>query len=93
MVQWCSCDKSGKHANTSAALYTAIFSGLLHQGVYNFKGVGRGPGLSIWKHDFDLWVEGDDLDMYQQHEGGFESMHAILPMWGIRAKNGSKTEN
>ena len=36
---------------------------------------------------------GDVLDMYPQLEGGFGSMHAILPMRGLGAKNGSKTEN
>ena len=45
------------------------------------------------KHDFDLWVGGDGLDKYQQLEGGFGSISAILPMRGLRAKNGSKAEN
>ena len=37
------------------------------------------------KHDFDLWVRGDGLDMYQQFWGGFESMRAILPIWASEA--------
>ena len=41
----------------------------------------------IWKHDFDVWVGGDGLDMYQQLEGGFGSMLAILPILGLGAKN------
>ena len=44
------------------------------------------------KHYFDLWVGGDGLDMFQQLKGGFGSMQAILPIWGLGAKNGSKTE-
>ena len=39
-----------------------------------------GPGLSSLKHDFDLWAEGDGMDMYQQLEGGFGSMRTVLPM-------------
>ena len=49
--------------------------------------------FQIWKQNFDPWVGGDGLDMYQQLEGGFGSMRAILPIWGLGAKNGSKTEN
>ena len=30
--------------------------------------------------------------MFQQLKGGFGSMQAILPIWGLGAKNGSKTE-
>ena len=42
------------------------------------------------KHDFDLWVGGDGLGMYQQLEGGFR-LHArntahVRP----RSKKGSK---
>ena len=36
--------------------------------------------FQVGKHDFDLWVGGDGLDMYQQLEGGFGSMRAILTM-------------
>ena len=32
------------------------------------------------KHDFNLWIGGDGLDMHQQLEGGFGSMRAMLPM-------------
>ena len=45
------------------------------------------------KHDFDLWVGSGGLEMYQQLKGGFGSMRAIPPIWGLGAKNGSKTEN
>ena len=34
------------------------------------------------------WVGRDGLDMYPQSEGGFRTMHAILP-----SKNWSNTEN
>ena len=54
---------------------------------YDWHG-GEG-GLSNLKTHFDLCVEGDGLDMYQQLKGGFESMRAILAMWGLGAKNGS----
>ena len=37
---------------------------------------GRVQAFQVWKHDFDLWVAGDGLDMYQQLEGGFGSMRA-----------------
>ena len=57
---------------------------------FAFKG---GPALSNLKNDFYLWVGGDGLDMNQQHQGGFGSMHAKLPILGRGAKNGSKTEN
>ena len=40
--------------------------------------------------DFDLWVEGDGLDIYQQLEGSFESMRAMLPMRGLGEKMGPK---
>ena len=56
-----------------------------------FKGGGV-QAFQTWKHDFDLWVGGDCLDMYQQLEGGFGSMRAILPILGLGEKNGSKTE-
>ena len=46
--------------------------------IEKLKGVSR--PFKFEKHDFDLWVGGDDLDMYQQLEGGFGSMRAILPM-------------
>ena len=36
---------------------------------------------------------GDGLDMYPQLEGGFGTMHAILPILGLGAKKGAKTEN
>ena len=32
------------------------------------------------KHDFDLLVGGDNMDMYQQLQGGLRSMRAILPI-------------
>ena len=46
------------------------------------KGV---QAFHFWKHDFKLC-----LGMYPQLEGGFGSMRAILPMWGLRANNGLK---
>ena len=53
----------------------------------------RGPGLLISKTQFWPMGWGDGLDMFQQLEGGFRYMRIILPMWGLGAKNGSKTEN
>ena len=41
-----------------------------------FKGV---QAFQFLKHNFELWVGGDGLDMYPQLEGGFGSMRAILP--------------
>ena len=41
---------------------------------------GRVQAFQFRKHDFDLWVGGDGLDMYQQLQGGFVSMRAILPI-------------
>ena len=35
---------------------------------------------SILKHNFDLSVEGDGLDIYPQLESGFGTMRTILPM-------------
>ena len=37
-------------------------------------------GFRHFNFDFDLWVGGDGLGMYPQHEGGFGPMRAILPM-------------
>ena len=37
------------------------------------------------------WREGQDT--FQTFEGGFGSIRAILPMWGLRAKNGVKNQN
>ena len=45
------------------------------------KGGGVVKAIQILSHDFELFVGGNDLDMYQQFEGGFVSMRAILPMW------------
>ena len=45
--------------------------------------------LSILKYDFELWVGGDDLDMYPQLEDGVEPMRAIPAMYALGAKNGS----
>ena len=54
---------------------------------------GRVQAFQVWKHDFDLWVGGDGLKMYQQLEGGFGSMRAILTMWGLGAKKGQKLKS
>ena len=42
--------------------------------INNLRGV---QAFQFRKHDFDLWVGGDGLDMYQQLLGGFGSMRAI----------------
>ena len=55
------------------------------------RGGGGVQAFQFRKHDFDLWVGGHGLDMFQQLQGGFGSMRAILPISGLRAKNGSKT--
>ena len=40
--------------------------------------------------DFEIWVEGVGQDTFQPFEGGFGSMRAMLPMWGLGAKMGPK---
>ena len=42
------------------------------------RGEGGIQAFQFRKHDFDLWVRSDGLDMYQQLEGGFGFMCAIL---------------
>ena len=42
------------------------------------KGGGGVQAFQFRKHDFDLWIGGGGLDMYQQIYGGFGSMRAIL---------------
>ena len=41
------------------------------------------------KHNFELWVDGDGLEMYTQIQSGFGYMRAILP----RSKKWVKTGN
>ena len=41
---------------------------------------------------YGLGVMAWTVNMYQQLECGFGSMHTILPIWGLGAKIGSKTE-
>ena len=49
------------------------------------------PLRKLHPFNFDLWVGGDGLDMYQQLERGFGSMGAMLPIWGLGRKKGAKT--
>ena len=64
----------------------ARFPHLFLRGVQAFK---------FWKHDSELWVWGDGLGICPQLEGGFGSMHAMLPNWvqKMGAKNGPKTKS
>ena len=57
---------------------------------YYLKPVKGVQAFRFWKQDFDLWVGGDGLDMYQQLEDVFGSMRTILPIWGLGAKMGQK---
>ena len=75
-----------------AQYVTYWFKRIIHHiNAFHFKGGVQ--AFQIWKHDFDPWVGGDGLDMNQQLECGFGSMCAILSMWGLGPKNGSKTAN
>ena len=78
---------SAATAATTAIFFFLSGSSCHFCGVQRVKGLyyTRVGGLSnqafqFRKHDFDLWVGGDGLDMYQQLEGGFGSMRAILPI-------------
>ena len=52
-----------------------------HFKLFDIKFYLRGvQAFQFRKHDFDLWVRGVGLGMYQQLERGFGSMRAILPM-------------
>ena len=42
------------------------------------------------KHDFELGVVGEGPGKSQHFGGSFGSMRAMLPMWGLGAKNGTK---
>ena len=46
--------------------------------------------LSLKKNDFELGVRGEGQETSRNLKGGFGFMRAILPMWGLRAKNGPK---
>ena len=47
----------------------------------------------IEKLDFDIWVQGEGQDTSRPSKGGFGSMYAMLPMWGLGAKIGAKNLN
>ena len=46
----------------------------------------------FWKQDFELWVVGDDQDMYQHIWGDFWSMRPLLSMWSLGAKKSKKIQ-
>ena len=50
------------------------------------------PSHYFEKHDFAIGVKGEGQDRSQHFLGGFESMRAMLPLWGLGAKNGAKTK-
>ena len=61
----------------------------------NFVHCLRGvQAFQILKHDFELFLGDDGLDMYQQPEGGFRSMRIArnIAHAGHRIKNKSKTK-
>ena len=48
-------------------------------------------GLLWRKHDFAIGVKWEGQDTSRHFAGCFRFMHALLPMWGLGAKNGAKS--
>ena len=76
---------------THVVHFYRVFAPTLHH--HNFSTLrGGGSCLSISKTRFWPMGWGDGLGMYQQLDGGFGSIRAILPIWGLGAKMGQKPE-
>ena len=75
-------------------LVLAIISGYIVTLPLIREGCIKGGGMffNIWKHDFELRVSGDGLDMYPQLEGGFGSMRIVLPIYSFPLQNETTSE-
>ena len=55
------------------------------------KGGGRFRPITLEKNYFELGVGGEGQDTSRHFDGGFGSMRAISPLWGLRVKMEPKT--